>query len=87
MSKKILAALLAVMMVLSLVPMTALAAEQPTDLATYKIARMGIAADKAAVPIDKTNTGSWANNNDEGKYLYVELNKPAPAGYTTGPSA
>lgn len=82
MSKKILAALLAVMMVLSLVPMTALAAEQPTDLATYKIARMGIAADKAAVPIDKTNTGSWANNNDEGKYLYVELNKPAPAGYT-----
>ena len=82
MSKKILAALLAVMMVLSLVPMTALAADQPTELATYKIARMGIAANKAAVPIDKENTGSWATNEDEGKYLYVELNKAAPAGYT-----
>lgn len=87
MSKKILAALLAVMMVLSLVPMTAgaAAAETATDAADVAVTEVG--AFPSADAFKAYINGTYYLNNGAGvqdvaqNTMFVRLSKSLPKGY------
>ena len=84
MRKKILSVLLSVCMVLTLMPTVAFAAEtpaQPADLANYKVIAAGVAKELPTGFSTDTHAGSAANATNTER-LYVQLNKPVPAGYT-----
>ena len=84
MRKRLLSALLAMAMVLTMLPMSAFAAgtvEQPEGLADYKVIAAGVATTlPEGFPTE--NAGSGVTETENTERVYVQLNKPVPDGYT-----
>jgi len=84
MRKRLLSALLALAMVLTMLPMSAFAAgtvEQPEGLADYKVIAAGVATTlPEGFPTE--NAGSGVTETENTERVYVQLNKPVPDGYT-----
>ena len=84
MRKRLLSALLALAMMLTMLPTAAFAAgtvEQPEGLADYKVIAAGVATTlPEGFPTE--NAGSGVTETENTERVYVQLNKPVPDGYT-----